>query len=359
MHPLLRFTLDLFESNQPPALAGYAPPAINNIVSDKDPGAAKKASSSATPPAAGRVADTPPISFRHPRASREVRLGHILVAYEFNRGQRRSIGFSVGADGLAVRAPKWMPLREVDAALQTKADWILRKLQETRERHARLAAHVIDWRDGATLPFLGQTLTLKLDPERRIGAAGAHLLPLSARDDAATPMPDGTAMPGSALPPHPAGEGWGGGLPFKNADQPPDTAAPAPAVRILSLRLPHHASREQIRDAVQAWLMRQARQIFQARLDHFAPLLGVQWKKLALSNAGTRWGSARADGAIRLNWRLVHFKMSVLDYVVAHELSHLRVMDHSPRFWDTVRTVMPDYAVLRQQLKSEAMPKWD
>jgi len=110
---------------------------------------------------------------------------------------------------------------------------------------------------------------------------------------------------------------------------------------------------------VQAWLMRQARSIFQERLDHFAPLLGVQWKKLALSNAGTRWGSARVDGSIRLNWRLVHFKMSVLDYVVVHELSHLRVMDHSARFWDTVRAVVPDYAAQRAQLKSEAVPKWD
>ena len=61
---------------------------------------------------------------------------------------------------------------------------------------------------------------------------------------------------------------------------------------------------------------------------------------------------------IRLNWRLVHFSLPVIDYVVAHELSHLRVMDHSPRFWDTVRTVVPDYAELRGQLRDEALPHW-
>ena len=66
-----------------------------------------------------------------------------------------------------------------------------------------------------------------------------------------------------------------------------------------------------------------------------------------LSNAGTRWGTAHSDGLIRLNWRLIHFRLPVIDYVVAHELSHLRVMDHSPRFWDTVGTVVPDYAQLR------------
>ena len=73
---------------------------------------------------------------------------------------------------------------------------------------------------------------------------------------------------------------------------------------------------------------------------------------------GTRWGSASADGSIRLNWRLVHFKLSVIDYVVVHELSHLRVMDHSPRFWDTVRAVVPDYTDLRGQLKDQPVPRW-
>jgi predicted metal-dependent hydrolase len=126
----------------------------------------------------------------------------------------------------------------------------------------------------------------------------------------------------------------------------------------LRVSLSHNASPEQIRDMVQAWLMRQARRIFLERLDHFAPVLGVQWKKMSLSNAGTRWGSASLDGSIRLNWRLVHFRMSVVDYVVVHELSHLRVMDHSPRFWDTVRSVVPDYAALRQQLKTGVLPKW-
>ncbi|MEN9376482.1 MAG: hypothetical protein RL710_1639, partial [Pseudomonadota bacterium] len=62
--------------------------------------------------------------------------------------------------------------------------------------------------------------------------------------------------------------------------------------------------------------------------------------------------------SIRLNWRLVHFRQPVIDYVVAHELSHLRVMDHSARFWDTVESVVPDYAVLRAQLKDDSVPRW-
>ena len=77
-----------------------------------------------------------------------------------------------------------------------------------------------------------------------------------------------------------------------------------------------------------------------------------------MSSANTRWGSAKADGSIRLNWRLLHYRPAIIDYVVAHELAHLRVMDHSPRFWDTVATVVPDYAQLRSRLRDEPAPLW-
>ena len=117
-----------------------------------------------------------------------------------------------------------------------------------------------------------------------------------------------------------------------------------------------YGSEAQIRDAAQAWLMRHARAVFTQRLDLFAPRVGVQWTKLSLSNADTRWGSASADGRIRLNWRLIHLSMDMIDYVVVHELSHLHHMDHSPRFWDVVASVMPDHAERRRALKDAALP---
>ena len=269
------------------------------------------ATPSATVPADVRHARLPVVEFRHPRANREIRLADATVAYEFKRGQRRTIGFSISADGLVVSAPRWVRMSDVQAALQEKAAWILRKLDESRVRHERQLASQITWRDGAELPFLGQPLRLVLDPTQTCSNADVQMLA--------------------------AAQGVGSAL---------------------RLGLPHHATEAQVRDAVQAWLMRQARRIFVERLDHFAPRLGVQWRRLTLSSAGTRWGSARSDGSIRLHWRLVHFRMEVIDYVVAHELSHLRVMDHSPRFWETVRTVVPDYAAVRQLLKDDSVPSW-
>ncbi len=299
MRALLQYTLDLFAPGEP---------AVIRLLADKD-----------VPAPSERVVPTVPTAdsaaFRHPRTNREVRLCGNLIGYEFKRGKRRTIGFSVGAEGLVVRAPSWVTLSEVHKALDEKGNWIVRKLVETRQHQARMHANRIEWKHGAELPFLGESTRIVLDPCHAFATAGACL-------------------------------------------QVVDRQQPGNAGLELRLGLPHNATAQQIKDAVQGWLMRQARRIFTERLDVFAPRLQVCWRTLSLSSAGTRWGSARADGAIRLHWRLVHFRMDVIDYVVAHELSHLRVMDHSPRFWDTVRSVVPDYQTLRAQLKDESIPTW-
>lgn len=250
--------------------------------------------------------------FEHPRAQRDVRLDGHLVAYEMRRARRRSIGFVVGPEGLSVSVPRWLGEKEVDHALQEKRGWILRKLREQRERAARLQSARIAWRDGTELPFLGETVILVLDAR----ATGVVL------DNGA----DG--LPGVAR-------------------------------RLLRIGLPHTATPEQMRDAVQSWLQRQARRVFEERCAVFAPRLQVRVRRIALSSAATRWGSANADGSIRLNWRLVHFALPIIDYVVAHELAHLREMNHSPAFWDVVRSVLPDYEHSRVALREGQVPVFD
>ena len=260
----------------------------------------------------GRV--LPKAHYAHPKATRRIQLGTTDVAYAFRRGKRRTIGMAIGPDGLEVSAPRWVSLGEVESALHEKADWIARKLVEMQERQQQLGAARIVWADGVVLPYLGDQLQVVLDSTKTLKKNSAQ---------------------------------------FEAAAQ-----ASTPLLHTLRLGLPLNAEPQQIRDAVQAWLMRQAKALFVERLNHFAPQLGVQWHKVSLSSAATRWGSASANGAIRLNWRLVHHKLEVIDYVVAHELSHLRVMDHSPRFWETVQSVMPDYAQRRRVLKDEPLPPW-
>jgi predicted metal-dependent hydrolase len=110
---------------------------------------------------------------------------------------------------------------------------------------------------------------------------------------------------------------------------------------------------------VQGWLQRQALALFEERCHLYAMQLGVSIRRLRLSSAQTRWGSASADGTVRLNWRLIHFALPTIDYVVAHELAHLREMNHSPAFWEVVRSVMPDYELRRGSLKDGQVPIYD
>ncbi len=72
----------------------------------------------------------------------------------------------------------------------------------------------------------------------------------------------------------------------------------------------------------------------------------------SLSSARSQWGSCTHDGRIRLNWRLVHFSLPVIDYVVAHELAHLKEMNHSPRFWSAVAQLLPGFEAAREQIKA-------
>jgi len=269
-------------------------------------GSAARPPASAGPPAASEPTHTDALLV-HPRANRMVRLSGFGVHYELRRARRRSIGFSVGVEGLAVSAPRWVSLADIEEALRERADWIVRKLREQRDRRERLEAARITWGDGARVPFLGRHVRVVLDP----------------------------AVVGTLLQ-------------EAQADEPR-----------LHVGLPRQAAPHQVRDAVQSWLQRQARRVFEERCAQIAPRLGVRVKRLGLSSAATRWGSANANGSIRLHWRLIHFALPVIDYVAAHELAHLREMNHSPAFWDIVRSVAPDYEHARRQLDDGAMPAFD
>jgi len=253
-----------------------------------------------------------PAVFRHPQTDRQILLDEHVVGYALKRVRRKTIGFIVGPEGLSVNAPRWVGIGEIENGLREKGAWILRKLREQAERSQRMEQARVDWRDGTSIPFLGENVIVVLDAR----ATGAVL------------NTDAQALPG------------------------------VPRLT-LHVGLPQHAAPEQIRDAVQSWLQRQARRVFEERVRHFAQQLRVNCTRLSLSSAQTRWGSASADGSIRLNWRLIHFAMASIDYVVAHELAHLRHMDHSPRFWDVVRSVLPDYEQQRSQLKDGVVPVFD
>jgi predicted metal-dependent hydrolase len=225
---------------------------------------------------------------------RYAKLGGRIVTWELRRARRRTIGFRVDERGLRISAPRWVTLSEIDRAMAEKASWILRKLDEWREHAARRERLAPRWEDGALIHVLGERLVLRVDPTHR----GVSL-----------------------------GEGE------------------------LRVGLPAGTSPEQLQERVQVWLKQHARTVFAPRIAFYAERLGRSPKRWALSSARTRWGSCSADGTVRLSWRLIHFPLHVVDYVVAHELAHLGEMNHGPRFWSTVAQLCPDYERARAWLR--------
>ncbi len=109
-----------------------------------------------------------------------------------------------------------------------------------------------------------------------------------------------------------------------------------------------------IESGVRGWLKQQALACFTRRCRDYSAQLELPAPAVRLSNARTRWGSCHANGRISMNWRLVQAPMTWIDYVAAHEVAHLRQMNHSPAFWRTVEMLVADYAGRRAALRREA-----
>lgn len=217
-----------------------------------------------------------------------------MLTYRFRRARRRTIGLAVDSHGLVAAAPRWVPVDEVEAFIRHKQDWILAKLAE-------LAAHQprrVLWEAGGSLPILGEDLILVPAQDVR-------------------------------EPEHAGGE----------------------------LRIPATPASE-MRATVMEWLQRKALAFFRERAVGLAPRIDVPVPAIALSNARTQWGSCAVNrdlhARVRLHWRLVHLRTPLIDYVIAHELAHIREMNHSPRFWKWVGQIYPEYRIAQRDLRAAA-----
>lgn len=99
------------------------------------------------------------------------------------------------------------------------------------------------------------------------------------------------------------------------------------------------------------WYKKQADLKIKERLDFYSELLGCKYSKFAVSNAKRRWGSCNGKGNIYVNWRLIMAPPCIIDYVVVHELFHLKERNHSKKFWDKVKIIHSDYKQKRKWLK--------
>jgi predicted metal-dependent hydrolase len=235
-----------------------------------------------------------------PTRKRQILIQDQVLEYELRRSKRRSIGFLIADEGLRITAPRWVTLADIEQAIQEKQHWIIGKLREKRELVNKRLQATMRWEDGARLLYLGTQVTLRITHQSRTTVV-------------------------------------------HDAEQ-----------NILQISLPPNFHEQQLKDQVQSWLQQEAKRVFNQRMPVFAQRLGVSYHSMSLSSAGTRWGSCTSQGKIRLNWRLIHFSPEIIDYVVAHELSHLREMNHSPQFWATVESIYPEYEHAKRKLRQHA-----
>ncbi len=232
---------------------------------------------------------------------RHIVLNGSEVAYTLMRCRRKTIGMRIGSEGLAVRIPSREPLNRVEAVLQKKAAWIVLKLDEWKNRKPTGPV----WCEGAVLPLLGEPWRITISP-----AGGVQMIPV--QDN--TPVASGQLS--------------------------------------LSLSLPSAITAGEIETAVMAWYRAEAMTCFQERIALYARRLGVTLPQLRLSRARTLWGSCNSRGLIHLNWRLIQKPLDLVDYVVAHELSHLIEMNHSKAFWRIVESIYPNCTAARKRLRN-------
>lgn len=222
---------------------------------------------------------------------REVQINGRPVRYGWVRSRRRRHTHLVmdERDGLQLRAPVWVSAREADALVRRSADWI----EGALARRAAVASNRVSLADGAALPCGDQSFELQL--------RAAHRSRVSLRGDQ-------LVVQGPAL------------------------------------------DAQTVQSLLEGWYRREAHGRFWTRLLELGDPHDLLPTGLTIRAQKTRWGSCSSRGRISLNWRLLLLPDRLSDYVLTHELCHLRHMNHSPAFWSLLGHVMPDYIEREQEM---------
>lgn len=242
---------------------------------------------------------------------RTISLAGQSVHYQLKRTRRRSIGLRIDERGLSVNIPMRASEKWLSSVLQDKAQWVLDKLSKWQSENRAIATgQTAKLCDGQTIPFMGETLTLRL-----------------LKNSQATSL----------------------------FDTPPQRRATELFMYVTDI-VTHDlnaktANNTHAEDALSQWYQVSAENIFKERVALYAAPMNVAPRAIKLSEARTQWGSCTAQGVLRFNWQLIKMPLPLIDYVVVHELAHLIQMNHSQAFWREVEKICPDYLLLRKKLR--------
>lgn len=245
-----------------------------------------------------------------------LRFRNCAIPFELKRSSRRTVGITVDFGGVRVTAPKRMSMERILELLATKAIWILKKQAEFEQKKPQPKRYT----SGETFLYLGQEVVLELGSKP---ATGIQEQPK---------RPDSPALQSDLF-------SFDYSVPVVKSTK---TKPAKTQVSLEGHRLKvSHAPNPRL--ALERWYKLEAEQVLKSRVEHYSQKLGWPTPKVLIRDQKRRWGSCNAKGELRFNWRLVMAPLAVLDYVVVHEMAHLKVLDHSSKFWRLVEQIMPDY----------------
>ena len=231
--------------------------------------------------------------------TRRIKLDDQEIAFQVARSKRRrTIGLKVGDDGLTITLPSSLGLHHADRAVREKCDWILDRLEQARLR----ARPALQGLSGETIGWLGEPLDL-----------------IVTRHDRARSKVD---------------------------------RLPTRIEVTIDARLDGDLARSTVIRALHRWRKDEALKLMEPKISRFASQLGLPRPKVFVREQKARWGSCSLDGSIRMNARLIAFEERLIDFVCAHEVCHLKVMDHSPKFYALFDELMPEHRALAADLKA-------
>jgi len=244
------------------------------------------------------------------------------IPYTIRRSAyRRTVGITIDVQGVRVAAPERMPLEQVEALVNAKARWIAEKYTEFRRRQEPRKRFV----SGEEFLYLGRRVSLQIETE-----------PVA-------PVECGRRMLASPVQPELFD------FNFSHRSRPRTAVALRGDVLLVQAGASRVRSQE-VREMLENWYRLRAEEVITRRVQHYAAALGWPMPRVLIRNQKKRWGSCNAKGELRFNWRLVMLPLRVLDYVVVHEMAHLKVLNHSPSFWALVERILPDYKARHRAL---------
>lgn len=214
--------------------------------------------------------------------------------------RRRSLSIEIAKAQVVVRAPYFVAKADIEKFVREKSLWVQQKLAQQEQQLSTLPAY--SFVNGGCLPYLGEQLTLVVHKQSKVDVVryGAQLL----------------------------------------------------VILTSRSRLPDE---QQTKRLVCHWYQEQALALLQAKTNAAVARLGAKHTGVTIKATRSKWGHCTAQGAIQYNWQILLAPESIVDYLVAHEVSHLLHHNHSPAFWAVVASLCPDYKNRRAWLKTHGL----